>query len=620
MIKKYFFKPVVALCFLLAFGSCKKYLNQQPITDVTPIVVFKDVSSAYQALIGVYSRLAGQEGYGQRLSLYYTVDTDEMQGPTGSDDERRNIARYQPTPLNSGLPNPFAQLFQGIEFANNCIDNIPKMEMYTKGSEQEKKQLQRMYGEALTLRAQFYFEAIKNWGDLPAHFTSAANLAGANPFPTRTDRDSLYNQIIADLKIAEDLVPWRNEVNSIGDPSDERITKGAVKGVRARIALFRGGYSLRQQSKTMEKRSDSLTYYQITRQECNDIINSNQHGLNPDYKAVWKDLVGNRAVVDPQGELMFQVSSIGGVSAEDSRLGYYDGPRIVSANLGNAAINVLPTYFYLFDSLDKRRDVTIAAYNLQADARTKLVLGSTSNSAAALLNPGKFRRDWNTSIPANYTGQFLGLKWQILRYSDVLLMFAEAENEINGPTAAAYNAVNRVRRRGYGRPVATPDPDIDLPAGLSKRDFFKAIVRERSLELGGEGVRKYDLLRWNLLAPALAETKINLKKLADTLAMAPVSYMLQPPSYAVTKTLPLAMYFKNNQTADDVTLWGNSFYKPAPSATPSGTTKVAWITSNINTVSLSRFATGFTPGRSELFPIPQVARDANLNLTQNPGY
>jgi hypothetical protein len=615
---KYFYKPVIAVCFLLAFGSCKKYLNQQPITDVTPLVVFKDVPSVYQALIGVYSRLAGQEGYGQRLSLYYTVDTDEMQGPTGTDDERRNIARYQPTPLNSGLPNPFRQLFQGIEFANNCIDNIPKMDLYTNGTEQERKQLQRMYGEALTLRAQFYFEAIRNWGDLPAHFTSASNLAGSNPFPTRTDRDTLYNQIIADLKIAEDLVPWRNEINAIGDPSDERITKGTVKGVRARIALYRGGYSLRQQSKTMERRNDYLTYYQIARDECNDIINSSQHSLNPDYKTIWKELVGKRAVVDPLGELMFQVSSLGGVSAEDSRLGFYDGPKV--NNQGNSAINVLPTYFYLFDSLDLRRDVTIAPYNVAVDGKTKLNLGSTTNSVAALMNPGKYRRDWNVGIAPTYTGQFLGLKWQILRYSDVLLMFAEAENEINGPTAVAYNAVNMVRRRGFGRPVAVVDPDIDLPTGLNKSDFFKAIVRERSLELGGEGVRKYDLLRWNLIATALAETKINLKKLSDTLAMAPVTYMLQPPSYSVTNTLPVSMYFKNNLTVDDVTLWANSFFKPAPAATPAGTTKVAWISSNINTVSLSRFATGFTPGRSELFPIPQTARDANYNLTQNPGY
>lgn len=163
MITKYLYRTVTVTAMLLLFVSCKKYLDQKPITDVSAPVVYKDVPGAYQALIGVYSRLAGQEGYGQRLSLYYTVDNDEMQGPTGTDDERRNIARYQPTPSNTGLPNPFNQLFQGIEFANHVIENIPKMELYTNGTDQQKKQLQRMYGEALTLRAQFYFEAIRNW-------------------------------------------------------------------------------------------------------------------------------------------------------------------------------------------------------------------------------------------------------------------------------------------------------------------------------------------------------------------------------------------------------------------------------------------------------------------------
>jgi hypothetical protein len=174
MNNKYFFRVTTMLCFLVVLGSCKKFLDQQPITDVTTLAVFKDETTAFKAIAGVYSRLAGQEGYGQRLSLYYTVDTDEAQGPTGSDDERRNLARYQPTPSNGALLNPFNQIFQGLEFANNCIDNIPAMDLYTNGSEVQKKKLQRMYGEALTLRAQFYLEAIRNWGDLPAHFSSAS--------------------------------------------------------------------------------------------------------------------------------------------------------------------------------------------------------------------------------------------------------------------------------------------------------------------------------------------------------------------------------------------------------------------------------------------------------------
>ena len=81
---------------------------------------------------------------------------------------------------------------------------------------------------------------------MPAHFQPAYTLAVGNPFPKRVDRDTLYNHLLADLKTAEDLVPWRNEVTSIGDQLDERITKGTVKGLRARIALYRGGYSLRQ--------------------------------------------------------------------------------------------------------------------------------------------------------------------------------------------------------------------------------------------------------------------------------------------------------------------------------------------------------------------------------------
>jgi hypothetical protein len=620
---KYFNTPAIitAICMFLALGSCKKYLDQRPITDVSTDVVFKDVPSTLKALSGAYSRLVGDAGFGIRLSLYYPVDNDEMQGPTGaSDNDRRDIARYAATPGNAQLTNPFNQLFQGIEFANICIDNIPAMDMYKNGTDNEKKQLQRMYGEALTLRSQFYLEAIVIWGDLPAHFTSAYNIAGSNPFPLRTDRDTLYEHMLADLKTAEDLVPWRNEVAGIGDPIDERITKGTVKGLRARIALFRGGYSLRSNA-TMQRGSNYQAYYQIARDECNDIITSNQHSLNPSFKALWRDQVNAHAVVDPQGELMFQASAIGLTGAEDTKLAYYDGPT-VNGN-GNKSVNVLPTYFYLFDSTDQRRDVTCAAYNVAANGSTKI------GQAITAICDGKYRRDWITNpvvAPTNAV-QYMGLKWQILRYSDVLLMFAEAENEINGPTAAAYNAINMVRRRGYGKPISTPDATVDIPAGLTKANFFSAVVRERALELGGEGVRKFDLIRWNLLATALNETKANLLKMSTSTIMANPSYMAGFPSYSLTTVLPISMYYFTTSVSDDNNiggLWSNSLYKTAPTATPSGTTKVVWLSTAIATAGttspLGRYATGFVTGKGELMPIPQPARDANANLTQNPGY
>jgi hypothetical protein len=612
---------LAATASLLVLGGCKKFLDQKPITDLSTDVVFSDVPSAYKALAGAYSRLVGDAGYGIRLSLYYTVDNDEMQGPTGAaDNDRRDIARFAATPGNAQLTNPFNQIFQGIEYANICIANIPKMNMYSNGTDQQKKQLQRMYGEALALRAQFYFEAIKNWGDLPAHFSPASTLATDNPFPSRTDRDTLYNRIIADLKTAADLVPWKNDVASIGDQADERLTKGSIKGLRARIALFRGGYSLRQDG-TMKRSADYQSFYQIARDECNDIITAGQHSLNPSFRALWKDQVNAHAVTDPQGELMFQASGIGGVGAEDTKLAYYNGPTV--NGFGNKSINVLPTYFYLFDSTDTRRDVTCAVYNVAADGATKIGQPITA------ICDGKYRRDWITGpsyAPTNAI-QYFGLKWQILRYSDVLLMFAEAENELNGPTAGAYNAINQVRRRGYGKAIGTPDATVDLPAGLSKAAFFAAVVRERSLELGGEGVRKFDLIRWNLLGTALADAKANMTRMSASTALVDPSYMAGFPVYAKVTTLPTSMYYITTSVSDNNNIggiWANSFYKAAPAATPTGTTKITWISTAITTPGttspVGRYATNFVTGKSELLPLPQPARDANANLTQNPGY
>jgi len=621
MNKKIFKISIVAVALLLTvISGCKKYLDQKPITEVDATAVFSDVSTTYKALAGVYSRLVGDQGFGIRLSLYYTVDNDEMQGPTGAgDNDRRDIARFAATSGNAQLTAPFNQLFQGIEFANNCIDNIPNMEMYKSGTDQQKKQLQRMYGEALTLRAQFYLEAMMIWGDLPMHFESASVGALANPFPKRTGTDTLYNHLLADLKIAEDLVPWRNDVAAIGDANDERITKAAVKGLRARIALFRGGYSLRQNG-TMQRSSDYLSFYQIAKDECTDIVNSNQHTLNPSFKSLWRDQVCGHAVTDPNGELIFQASAIGLTGAEDTKLGYYNGPTV--NGLGNKSINVLPNYFYLFDSTDQRRDVTCAAYNVAANGSTKIGQPITA------ICDGKYRRDWVTNPVISPTNavQYLGLKWQILRYSDVLLMLAEAENELNGPTAIAYDAINKVRRRGYGKPIGTPDATVDL-SGLTKASFFAALVRERSLELGGEGVRKFDLIRWNLLGAAIADAKANMTRMSTVTAMVDPSYMAGFPSYCKTATLPIAMYYTTTTVSDDNNIngiWKNSLYKTAPTTTPTGTTKVAWLTSAIAAAGtsspLGRYATGYTAGKSELSPIPQPARDANFNLTQNPGY
>ncbi len=106
---------MIVSIMLLALGACRKFLDQKPITEASADVVFNDVNSTYKAIAGVYSRLVGDAGYGIRVSLYYPLDNDEMQGPTGAaDNDRRDIARYSATPGNAQITNPFNHMFLGI--------------------------------------------------------------------------------------------------------------------------------------------------------------------------------------------------------------------------------------------------------------------------------------------------------------------------------------------------------------------------------------------------------------------------------------------------------------------------------------------------------------------------
>ncbi len=588
---------VTVVSIVSLISSCQKYLTETPVAAFSTQEAFSNVTLATDAVMGVYARLTGDNGYGIRVSMYYPYDNDEMLGAPNSsaalDGDRRDIARYGATASNTQLETPFEQMYQGIERANICIKYIPLMSQYTSGSASDQTALKRLLGEVLTLRAQFYFELIRNWGDLPAQFVPSADM------PTlvipKTDRDVIYDHILNDLLTAEPLLPWRTDA---GVTRDERITKGVAKGLRARLALFRGGYALRNDSKIMERRADYLKYYQIAKDECADIIASGAHTLNASYKNLWQNYV-DAHTPDPTGEIMFEVAMAGGNGTGDSKLGYYNGPRMMngSSTYGNSTLLILPTYFYAFDPNDTRRDVTVAPYYFNLDG-TKVLQKLTS------MYDGKFRRDWITNPSfASLTfslSQYFSVNWPILRYSDILLMYAEADNELsNGPTANAINYFTQVRSRGFGgASIGT------IPA--THDAFFQAIVAERSFEFGGEGIRKYDLIRWNLLNTNILATRANLTLMMNK----------QAP-YA---NLPQSMFYTTGQ---QTIVYSNSLYAPAPSSTPAGTTKIAWVSAitNTGTVPYIDFvAKYFTPNHSELLPIPQPSLDANPLLTQNPGY
>ncbi|WAC42744.1 RagB/SusD family nutrient uptake outer membrane protein [Pedobacter sp. SL55] len=536
--------------------SCKKVLDYDSESNSSTTVVFNSINSTNTAVVAIYNRLIGDNGYGSRISTLFGVSADDFRtsGSYGADD-RRGLSMYGASPNNTDLFNPFAQLYSGIERANLCIKFIPESQLYTNGTAAEQTIMRRYLGEALALRAQFYYELIRNWGDVPQRFKSAAYEDSL--YPPNANRDETYDVIIEDLKTAAELVPWRTEIPEYGS---YRFTKGAIKALRARIALARGGYSLRTETKLMERRSDYLKYYQIAFDECQEIIaNPTQHDINPVFENVFKTLHGTR--MDSQHELMFEVAAFGGNSNTDSKLGYYNGLRFNSSSdygQGGGGMVAVPTYFYEFDKRDLRRDVTIGVFEINANS--KKIINTLNNMSDA-----KFRKSW-TAFNKNSTSQTFAVNWPMIRFSDVLLMFAEADNEINPqPSAAAIAALKKVQDRAYGGTT---------PAGLSipttKGPFFDAIVKERLLEFGGEGVRKYDLIRWNLINSKFQETRT---KLADLIAG--TGAYTNVPEVVYTKESNYNLSPSSDEVAS-MDLFGGTanvvLYQPAPSTPPAGYT------------------------------------------------
>lgn len=592
----------IILILLSIASGCKKYTEVEPESGYTIPDVFADVPNATMAVVGVYDELQGDNGYGIRISMYYPYDSDEGIVSGGIDNGRRGVGRYQLLLTNTEISNPFRQLYRGLEKANLCIEQIPQMRLYTEGTDAEKKELKRLYAETLTLRAQFLFELIRNWGDVPAPMIPSYQQT--NLFLQRNDRDSTYDKIIADLATAIDMLPWRTEV-----ARNERITKGAAKALRARIALFRGGYSLRSNAK-IERRSDYLKYYEITKKECEELMaRRDQHTLNPNFENVWRNVTS--FTYDPQGEILFEVGAGGGNSNSDSRMGNYDGPNLSNASrygAGGGGITMLPNYFYAFDSVDTRRDVTVTWYQVPNATNVKTMRRLNE------LNTGKYRRDWRVPLLPG-TVLNVGYNWVVIRFSDVLLMYAEAVNEINGgPTAQAISAFEEVRKRAYrgntGNIGATP---------TGKAGFFEAVANERYLEFGHEGIRKYDLLRWGQLATKLSEarTKIN---------------QIQAGTGAY-QNVPDTIYWKNNgeeiqfYTGSNTAASAQPFWQPKQKpASLTGWNALPWrtyLSTNIidNRPLSTAFASFFVSGKSELFPFDQATIAAYQGqLVQNPGY
>lgn len=495
-------KVSIAAACIIATPSCKKWLEEKPKSSFSAETFFTNTSEAYMAVMGVYEVMSSTQTYGFNISMVFDIDTDiaQMSGADFSNDPRV-AAHYGITPSHGYLLQVWTMLYKGIDRANLVIEKIPQMTQFTSGTAQDKSDLNRMLGEAKFLRGFYYAELIRLFGDVPMKL-KATEATDQLQLP-RTDRYQVYTQAIKDMTEAIDLVPWASK-----KVNDERISKGVVKGMLARVALTAGGYSLRQNGQT-QRPDNYKDYYAIALKQTKEVMESGEHVLNASYEQIFRNHC--KFTLEPK-ESMFEVAlyNTTGGAANSGWVGTWNAPVADAGNpygRANSFYKTTALFQKSYKTGDLRRDVAVCTYKLDA---TGAIVPQTTGRQDEAWAPGKWRRDWQGTSPKDLNNT--DINWCVLRYADVLLMRAEAENEINeGPNQAAYDAINMVRRRGFGKPLTTADATVDLPAGLNKQSFFDAVKQERAWELCFEGGRKADLIRWNILGPSLRAAQTALK-------------------------------------------------------------------------------------------------------------
>ena len=464
----------------LTAGSCKKFLDTKPQDFVSPEFYYTTEAQLNTALNGVYDMLGKQAIYGDAWWEKFNVVTDEGY-----------FSNSNPTAIAVGLrvqnfdaSDPdvlalWAGLYEGINRANLLLQNIDKPEM-------DATARAVIEGETRFLRAYYYFLLVSSWGDVPLMTTPTEGLNSTDV--KRTSAAAVYDFIVSEMTAAEGKVKTATSFGFGG-----RVSKTVVEGMLARVCLYRAGYPLQDAAK-----------YQDALNWATKVIQSGEHALNSSYRQIFinyaQDLYD---VKESMWEVEFWGNQIGNNFQEAGSLGYINGIVTSSQTIGYSYgfINCTPILYNLYEAKDTlRRDWNITPFSYNAATGAKTIKASTDLYTR---NCGKWRREYETLLPKaiNHTPQ----NFPILRYADVLLMAAEAENEVKGPTATAYGYANAVRARGWGKllPGATNPHEADLPAGLSKDDFRQRVLDERARELAFECLRRPDLIRRGMYLPVM---------------------------------------------------------------------------------------------------------------------
>lgn len=422
-------KLYISLLLLLLIPglSCKKALDIVPTDFIATQYFYNNEAQLDNALTAIYELLGRGPTYrNDGVSLFNSLNcTDEMfQINTAVSD---NPANYSYASSLAGINNLWVAMYEGIQRANLLLANIDKATVATEAARNNIK------GQTKFLRAYYYFLLVSNFGDVPLKTLPTASVLDVNY--SRTPAAEVYDFIIKEMTECDALVyPITNYTYN------GRVTKSAVEGILARVCLYKAGAP----NNDVSKYAEALKW-------ADKVVASGLHSLNPDYSQVFINMIQDKYdIKESIWEAEFETTGAADGNPKSGGWGNALGIKQLNTALGYSVgqTQVHIRQYNRYESNDLRRDWAIAPYrwlNDVATTNTKVLWLSTE-----IFNryPGKWRREYE--LQAQRITNYNSTNGPILRYSDVLLMDAEAENEVNGPTQKALDMVNTVRERAYG--------------------------------------------------------------------------------------------------------------------------------------------------------------------------
>lgn len=488
--------------------SCDDFLEVDSPSQFDSNYVFATETDALKVLLGAYSEF-NQDPYSSRMANVWAQNTDvECIAPGDKPDgSRRDVWSLQ-----GGLLENFGDVKKAWDSNYLAIDRANQVIEGLAGNSDPK--MKALLGEAYCLRAYRYWMLCNIWGDVP-YFAESAK-AGMELDLPKTDKNIIFTKEIQALIDHEADMAF-SDVHAAGV---ERMNRDFAIGLIARLSMFRAGYGMTADG-TMKKADDYLDvtspdltvtytidgvekkastsqdYYQLAKDYCQKLISLKDRSLNPDFKQLFKNQCEFKPV--PGGEILYEVAHVAGQGGD---VCWCIGQTVTGGSKGKTTIqvNLSPAYYCSFDDKDVRRDVTCTFVKYSNDNYQEV-------DAITSMSVGKWSRMMMTSDPGAESSKGTGVNWPLMRYSDVLLMLAEAENELNGPSELAKSMLKRVRERAFAVEDHAEKVDGYVNTLSSKDAFFDAIVDERAWEFGGEALRKYDLVRWNIYGQKIIETK-----------------------------------------------------------------------------------------------------------------